>query len=87
MRTKEKAIVVKKYIKHLKEEERDVIFDDVLSSNTKITYELVLETDTYKDFNIEVDKETFDSVIVGSKGIASYTKILGILFNLHFEKE
>lgn len=87
MRHKEKATVVKKYIKHLKEEERDVIFDDVLSSNTKTTYELVLETEKYKDFNIEVDKNTFDSVTVGSKGIASYTKILGILFDLHFEKE
>lgn len=87
MRCEENATVVKKYVKHLKEEERDVIFDDVLSSNTKTTYELILETEKYKDFNIEVDKNTFDSVVVGSKGIASYTKILGILFDLHFEKE
>lgn len=79
------AELVKKTINHKEEMEKDIIFDEAISSKEEITYTLQFMTDKSEMLEFNVTEEDFDSVTKGSKGRLCYKRYLGIPTYISFK--
>lgn len=72
------AILVKKEIRTKEEIEKDIIFNEVISSKNDTTYTLYFLTSNNDNLEFNVTKEDFDKYNKDSKGKLVYKKYLGI---------
>ena len=79
------AELVKKTINHKEEVEKDIIFDETISSKEETTYTFQFMTDKSEILEFNVTKEDFNSVAKGSKGKLCYKRYLGIPAYISFK--
>ena len=79
------AELVKKTIKNKEEIEKDIIFDEVISSKEDTTYTFQFLTDKSEILEFNVAEEDFNSVAKGSKGKLYYKRCLGIPTYISFK--
>ena len=76
---------VKKTINHKEEVEKDIIFDETISSKEETTYTFQFMTDKSEILEFNVTEEDFNSVAKGSKGKLCYKRYLGIPTYISFK--
>ena len=79
------AELVKKTINHKEEVEKDIIFDETISSKEETTYTFQFMTDKSEILEFNVAEEDFNSVAKGSKGKLCYKRYLGIPTYISFK--
>ena len=72
------AELVKKTINHKEEMEKDIIFDETISSKEETTYTFEFLTNKSEILEFNVTEEDFNNVAKGSRGKLCYKKYLGI---------
>ena len=79
------AELVKKTINHKEEIEKDIIFDEVISSKEDTTYTFQFLTNKSEILEFNVTEEDFNSIAKGSKGKLCYKRYLGIPTYISFK--
>ena len=79
------AELVKKIINHKEEIEKDIIFEETISSKEDTTYTFQFLTDKSEILEFNVTEEDFNSLAKGSKGKLCYKRYLGISTFISFQ--
>lgn len=79
------AELVKKIINHKEEVEKDIIFEETISSKEETTYMFQFMTDKSEILEFNVTEEDFNSIAKGSKGKLCYKRYLGIPTYISFK--
>lgn len=81
------AELVKKTINHKEEIEKDIIFDETISSKEETTYTFEFLTSNSQTLLFNVTEDDFNSVTKGSRGKLCYKKYLGIPTYISFNNK